>query len=386
MSQKILISAGEASGDLHAANMLRVIKQKHPDIKAYAMGGDKLREAGAEVKIDCAELAVIGLIEVLKNYRKIKAALEELKTFVREERPDLVILVDYQEFNMKLSAYAKSLGVKTLFYIGPQVWAWRSHRVNKMRERIDMMAVLFPFEVDFYEEANVPVRFVGNPLVDEVYATSDKQALLDKFELSQIASDKKIVGLFPGSRKSEIKRLLPTQFAAAATLASERSDIHFVLAVASTLSKQDLAEQVKELEQQYGKLSISLIKDKSYDIMHISDAVITASGTATLEMALMQVPFVIVYKTAWLTYHIVKRMIKIDNIGLVNIVAEKQIIKELIQAEANSQAIADEVNKLLDEPSYRQKMINNLSAVKAKLGKSGGSEAVADLAIEMLVS
>ncbi|NRA40959.1 MAG: lipid-A-disaccharide synthase, partial [Pseudomonadales bacterium] len=243
----IVISAGEASGDLHAANMLAAMQQKQASLDVYAMGGDKLRSAGAEVVIDCSELAVIGLIEVLKNYRKIKAALEQMKQLVRDKRPDLVILVDYQEFNMQLAEYAKSIGIKTLFYIGPQVWAWRPHRVHKMRQRIDMMAVLFPFEVDFYTQAKVPVRFVGNPLVDEVQPSADKAALLSRFALDQKAANKQLVALFPGSRKSEIKRLLPTQIAAAKLIASQRSDVHFVLAVASTLDQAQIEASVSQL-------------------------------------------------------------------------------------------------------------------------------------------
>ena len=349
------------------------------------MGGDKLRSAGAEVVIDCSELAVIGLIEVLKNYRKIKAALEQMKQLVRDKQPDLVILVDYQEFNMQLAEFAKSIGIKTLFYIGPQVWAWRPHRVHKMRQRIDMMAVLFPFEVDFYTQANVPVRFVGNPLVDEVQPSADKAALLSRFALDQKAANKQLVALFPGSRKSEIKRLLPTQIAAAKLIASQRSDVHFVLAVASTLDQAQIEASVSQLLAG-ADLPISIIKDNAYDIMHISDAIITASGTATLEMALMQKPFVIVYKTAWLTYHIVKRMINIEHIGLVNIVAQKLIIKELIQQQANANAITAEVMQLLDNDSYRNTMVQELAQIKAKLGKSGGSAAIADLAIEMMSS
>ncbi|MCW9001069.1 MAG: hypothetical protein OQK04_20325, partial [Kangiellaceae bacterium] len=178
MTQNVLISAGEASGDLHAANLVKELKRLNPEVEVAAMGGENLRAAGAKVVIDCADLAVMGLVEVLLNYRKLKAALNKMCEIVIEQKPDLLILVDYQEFNMKLAETAKKHGVKVLFYIGPQVWAWRSHRVYKMREKIDMMAVLFPFEVDFYTKANVPVRFVGIPLVDEAKASKSKLELL----------------------------------------------------------------------------------------------------------------------------------------------------------------------------------------------------------------
>ncbi|WP_196137382.1 lipid-A-disaccharide synthase [Aliikangiella sp. G2MR2-5] len=377
MNQKIVISAGEASGDLHAANLVKELKQINPHVKVKAMGGDKLRAAGAEVVLDCKELAVMGLVEVLLNYRKLKAALTFMQEQVIKEKPDLLILVDYQEFNNKLAQTAKQHGIKVLFYIGPQVWAWRPNRVYKMKERVDMMAVLFPFEVEFYQKANVPVTFVGNPLVDEVKANKDKIDLISGYGLE---ATKPIVGLLPGSRRSELKRILPIQLEAARKLKNQKPQLQFVLAVASTLE----LEEVQSFCKNYQDLNIKLIQDLSYNVMSVCDAMIVASGTATLEAGLMGIPSVIVYHMSPISYAILSRLISIEWVGLVNIVAQKLIMKELIQGNAKPQKIADEICELLDNASYRQNMLDELASIKNKLGVGGGSRKVAQLANSML--
>ncbi len=377
MNKKIVISAGEASGDLHSANLVKALKNINPNVEVSAMGGDHLRKAGANVIIDCADLAVMGLIEVLINYRKLKGALNQMIEHVLSTKPDLLILVDYQEFNMKLAEQAKKDGIKVLFYIGPQVWAWRSHRVHSMAEKIDMMAVLFPFEVDFYTKANVPVRFVGNPLVDEAKADKPKSELICQFNLEQT---KKVVGLLPGSRKAEIKRILPIQLRSAKKLKQKHPNLQFVLAVASTFNINDIKAQCVGYED----LNIQFIQDSPYNTMSVCDAIITASGTATLEIGLMGVPFVITHKIAPLSYAILSRMMTIDRVGLVNIVAEKMIVKELIQNQAKPQLIADEIDQILTQDDYRQTMINEFKILKDKLGTSGGSQLVAELAQEMM--
>ena len=378
MTQNILISAGEASGDLHAANLVKELKQLNPDVEVTAMGGDNLRAAGANVVIDCAELAVMGLVEVLLNYRKLKAALNQMCQIAIEQKPDLLILVDYQEFNMKLAETAKKNGVKVLFYIGPQVWAWRSHRVFKMREKIDMMAVLFPFEVDFYTQANVPVRFVGNPLVDEAKATKPKHELISDYGLN---SENRVVGLLPGSRRSEINRILPIQLDSARILKRRKPELQFVLAVASTVSKQEIKTQCAGYED----LNIHIIQDVPYNVMSVCDSLMTASGTATLETGLVGIPCAITHKIASLSYAILRRMMTIDKVGLVNIVAEKSIVKEFIQNDAKPDLIAEEIMRTLDDQDYRSEMISELKQLKEKLGIAGGSKIVAELALEMMV-
>jgi lipid-A-disaccharide synthase len=377
MPKNILISAGEASGDLHAANLVKALHKIDDSIKVRGMGGEKLVEAGVDILVDCSDIAVVGIVEVLMNYRKIMKVLNQLRDELRNNPPDLLILVDYQEFNFKLAQTAKECGVKVLFYISPQVWAWRPHRVHKMGERIDMMAVLFPFEEKFYKKANVPVQFVGNPLVDEAKASKSKADAIKTYDLD---ASKKIVGLFPGSRRSEIKRVLPIQLKTAELLKKKHSELQFILPVASTLKKEEFSACMTK----YAGLNIKLVKDNPYDVMQVCDTIITASGTATLEIALMGIPNAITYKISPLSYFILKRMVTIDNIGLVNIVAEKNIIKEFIQSDAQPQSICNEIDRILCDEAYRNNMITELNAVKEKLGKKGGSDNIARLAFDML--
>lgn len=372
-----MISAGEASGDLHAANLVKALHLIDDSIRVSGMGSDKLREVGAEILVDCADIAVVGIVEVLAKYRQIKQALNLLADHLRNNPPDLLILVDYQEFNFRLAKIAKAQGVKVLFYISPQVWAWRPHRVHTIGKLIDMMAVLFPFEEKFYRQANVPVTFVGHPLVDETRPSKTKDQCLTEYRL---VPERKLVGLFPGSRKGEIKRVLPVLLDAAELIQKKHPNLQFILPVASTLSINFIQPYLKN----HAHLDIRVVKDRSYNIMQICDAIMTASGTATLEIALMGVPNTIVYRIAPISYFILKRMITIDNIGLVNIVAEKNIVREFIQHEAIAKNIAAEIDRLLVDDNYRNNMLTEMKKVREKLGKEGGSSNIAQLAYDML--
>lgn len=377
--KRVMISAGEASGDMHAANVVKALQQQDNSIEVYGMGGEHLRQAGVDLLVDCTDIAVMGIVEVLLKYRSIMKALNILKESLRQDPPDLLIVVDYQEFNNKLAEAAKELGIKVLFYIGPQVWAWRQHRVHQMGKRVDMMAVILPFEENFYRNADVPVRFVGNPLADEVKPNKNKQSCLLEYGLD---ANKPVIGLLPGSRRSEIKRILPLQLAAADILHQQKPNLQFVLPIASTLSE----EAFKADLQKYSHLNVKLVKDLSYNVMQCCDAIIAASGTATLEIALMGIPNCITYKIAHLSYAILKHMVKIEHIGLVNIVAEKGIVKEFLQYEAKPALIAEEIMQILDNTAYRTTMVNELNAVRDKLGKSGGVNNMAELVLEMLES
>lgn len=372
-----MISAGEASGDLHGANLVRAFNALAPGTRFKGMGSDRLRQAGCELLVDCADIAVVGIWEVLKNYRTIKRALNRLVQELNDAPPDLLILVDYQEFNFRLAAKAKALGIKVLFYISPQVWAWRPHRVHGMGQKIDHMAVLFPFEEKFYHEAGVPCTFVGNPLVDEVKA--DKPAA-QCFADYGLEPGRPVVGLFPGSRKSEVARVLPILLEAARELRKSKADVQFVLPKASTVGD----DNVRPLLAQYPELAVRDVRDNSYNVMQLCSAIMTASGTATLEIALMGIPNTIVYRVAPLSYWILKRMVTIEHIGLENIVAEKPVVREFIQHDAEPRAIAAELARLLDDQAYRQTMIRELNQVRGKLGKPGGSANVAELALGMI--
>ena len=375
-AQTVFIVAGEASGDMHASRLARELLKLNPELKLEGMGGENMRRAGVDILIDNAELAVVGLVEVLANYRTIKAALEKIKKHIQQSKPDLLILVDYQEFNQKLAAFAKSIGIKVLFYIGPQVWAWRPKRVYKMGQIVDQMAVIFPFEVDLYRDANVPVEFTGHPLVDEVVNDKTPSQARELLDLGQ----QQTVGLFPGSRKGEVKRLMPIMLKTAKILQAKDPAIQFVLPLAESLDEAILDPYLFEIMD----LNINVVSGQAYDVMQACDAIITASGTATLEIALMGIPMAIVYRISPISYSILRFIVKLDYIGLANIVAGKGIVKEFLQRKAKPKLIAAEIQRILTDSDYNTTIRNELSQVRNKLGDKGGSVHIAQLANDML--
>jgi len=371
-----MFSAGESSGEQHAANMFLELKKQCPNIKGIGMGGAKMAQAGIDIRYDSANIAVIGVIEVLKHYGEIRRALTAMKQLLAEQRPDLLVCVDYKEFNFKLAKYAKSIGIKVLFYVSPQVWAWRPGRVKAYGEVIDMMAVIFPFETAYYDAENVPVRYVGHPSVDKVRPLHTKTEDLVSYKLNQ---NNPIVGLLPGSRANEIKRMLPVMLAAAEQLQVSFPGIQFVLPQADSISDVLLQTYLKS-----SNINVTVVKNQPYDVIQCCDAVMTTSGTATLEISLLTVPMVIVYKLAPSTYWLGRWLVNIPFIGLPNIVAGKAIVKELIQHEATPKNLAVEVQRILSDVQYAAQMRENLSQVKQLLGQGGGSKNMAELALEML--
>ena len=378
-TKQVVIVAGEASGDAHAARLVNELKKLDDSIQFRGMGGDHLREAGVDVFIDMAEIAVVGFIEVLMKYNLIKAELNKLKQDIEKNPPDLLILVDYQEFNQRLAAFAKSLGVKVLFYIGPQVWAWRPKRVYKMGKIVDHMAVIMPFEKVLYDDANVPVTFTGHPLTDEVVRDKTKQQAREQLQLP----DKTTVGLFPGSRGGEIANILPILLESAKLIQRSQEnkvDLQFVLPVANTISAANLAP----FEAELNALSVRVIENKFYDVAQACDVVLTASGTATLELGLLEIPMVIVYKTSAITFYIGKKLVSLKHIGLVNIIPGKEVVREFLQGEAKPSLIAKEALRLLNDDNYYESMQHELSLIRQQLGDGNGSKNVAELAWKML--
>ncbi|HEY8036328.1 MAG TPA: lipid-A-disaccharide synthase [Methylobacter sp.] len=373
---KILFSAGESSGDQHAANMFLELKKQQPDIKGIGMGSAKMAQAGIDIRYDSANIAVIGVVEVIKHYAEIRRALKLMQQLVATERPDLLVCVDYKEFNFKLARYAKQQGIKVLFYVSPQVWAWRPGRVKAYGKVIDMMAVIFPFETAYYDAENVPVRYVGHPSVDKVHAQFGKDEDLARFGLDQ---NKPIVGLLPGSRANEIKRMLPVMLAAAEKVLAGLPSCQFILPQADSISDALLEEYITQ-----SPLTITVIKNQPYDVIQCCDAVMTTSGTATLEIALLTVPMVIAYKLSTLTYWLGKWLVNTPFIGLPNIVSGKGVIKELIQHDATAENLSAEVMRILTDKAYSDQMRENLNQVKQQLGQGGGSKNMAQLALEML--
>lgn len=374
--KRVMIIAGEASGDLHAAKLVREVKEKNSDITFYGIGGRNMIEAGVETLVDSADLAVVGLFEVLAHWNTISGALKKMQHLLRTDPPDLLVLTDYPDFNLRLAKTAKECGIKVLYYISPQVWAWRQKRVFKIREIVDMMAVVFPFEESFYKKYDVPVRFVGHPLVDEVHASADQATLRNEFLLD---SDKPVIGLFPGSRQSEIKRLLPIIVESAKKIVKDKPSTQFVIPVASTLKEEDILPYFEGTE-----FDMRIIQHRSHDVMQVCDAIITVSGTVTLEIALMQIPMVVINKISKLSYFFVGRMLKIDHIALCNIVANKRIVPELIQNDAQADKIATTLLELTTNYKLRATIISELGDIKEKLSNDELKTDLSLLLIDML--
>lgn len=379
--KNVVIVAGEASGDAHAARLVTELKKLDDNIAVRGMGGDNLRNAGVDVFIDMAELAVVGIVEVLLKYKLIKAELNKIKQNISDAPPDLLILVDYQEFNQRLAAYAKSIGIKVLFYIGPQVWAWRPKRIYKMAKIVDHMAVILPFEKALYEDADVAVTFTGHPLTDEVIADKTKQQARIQLNIKDVTT----VGLFPGSRSGEIKRVLPILLESAKLIKQDMIENHkpkiqFVLPVASTISLEDLAPFNTEMNH----LSVITSQQPFYDVIQSCDIILTASGTAILEIGLLETPMVIVYKIAALSHFILSKLVSIKHLGLVNIIPGKEIVKEFIQNKAKPPQIAAEALRLLNDEKYYENMRYELSLIRQQLGDGNGAKNVARLAYSML--
>jgi len=376
MTTTLLFSAGETSGDQHAANVFLELKKQHPTLRGIGMGSTKMQAAGIEIAYNSCNIGVIGVVEVLKHYGEIRSALKIMQQLILNERPALVICVDYKEFNFKLAKFAKQHGCRVLFYVSPQVWAWRPNRVVKYGKVIDKMAVIFPFETAYYEAKNVPVCYVGHPSVDKVQPLRSKEQDLALFGLNP---QQPIVGILPGSRLNEIKRLLPVMLAAAEKIALQQPQTQFLLPQADSIS-----DEVLQVYLQQSTVQVQVIKQQPYDVMHCCDAIMTSSGTATLEIALLAVPMVIAYKLSPLTYCLGRLLINIDFIGLPNIMAGKKIVSELIQQHASPDNLATEMLRLLNDKQAAQAMREDLQQVKIALGQGGGSMNMANLVLEML--
>lgn len=372
-NQKILIVAGEASGDLLGAHLAKAILALEPNTTLIGMGGPQMQSAGVNIIIDANKLAVVGVWEILKHLGDIRSAMRTLKQLFKTDPPDLVIFIDYPGFNLRMAKQAKRSGIKVLYYVSPQIWAWRYGRIKKIKKYIDRMAVLFAFEEKLYQKENMPVSFVGHPLVDIAIPTLTPNEVAIQLQLD---TQKPIIALFPGSRHSEITRLMPVIVSAVELIKAQLPAAQFVLPLASSLSREDLRD--------YLIPEIQVVENNTYNLLPLCNAAICASGTATLEIALQQVPLVIIYKVTPLSFWLGKRLIKTPFIGLCNIVAEEKVALELIQHDANATITAEEILRLITEPNHREKTLDKLAQVKLKLGGGGGSEKVARVALDML--
>ncbi len=376
--KKILIIAGEASGDLHGSNLVREVNKLDPSIQFFGVGSRRMREAGVRMLADASDISVVGLTEVLLHVRKILGVMRLLKNFLRLERPDYLILIDFPDFNIRIGKAAKKLGIPVLYYISPQVWAWRKGRIKQIAGIVRTMAVVFPFEVDLYRAAGVDVRYVGHPLADVVqsgYAPAEARRSLG------LDPEKRTVALLPGSRAREITSLLPDMLGAAELLLREFPDLQFVLPVAPTLDQKIIRDHCHRF-----RVPLRIVEGRVYDVLRASHAAIVKSGTATLETGLMAVPMVIAYRVSRLSYLIGRMLIDAENVGLVNIIAGKRIVPEFIQDDVTPRNIASAISRLLTDPAYRKEMADGLAQVREQVGAPGASARAAAILVELLGS
>lgn len=378
--KKILIIAGESSGDLHAAALIKSCLAKDTNLNFsglnfFGIGGDKMRAAGAEIIIDNKALAVVGIIEVLTHFKIIKAAFRQIQSILKNNPPDLLILVDYPGFNLRLAKFAKKQGVKTLYFISPQLWAWKKGRIKIIQNCVDKVAVIFPFEVDFYREHQVNASYVGNPMLEEVYPTITKEQAYKLFNLSP---ENPIVAILPGSRQSELKYMFETLLQTAIQIKQAIPNVQFIIPMANHFSEQQLRPSILR-----HSLDIRVVPKQLYNILQISNVALCVSGTVTLEVALMKTPFVILYKVNWLTYWLVRSLVTIDKIGLCNIVAGKKIAAEYIQHAANPDNLSKEILRLLNDKTYRENQLTDFTCLRDQF-KQYPSEDIADVVIGLI--
>ncbi len=366
---KYYIIAGEASGDLHASNLMRELKRCDTNAEFRAWGGDLMEKQGATLVKHYRDLAFMGFVEVLLNIKTILRNLTFCKQDILNYQPDVVIFVDYPGFNLKIAAWAKTKEIKTFYYISPQIWAWKQNRVHQIKQNVDRMFVILPFEKEFYKKFNVGVDFVGHPLLDEI----ERRTVVpfDEFCLQNQLQQKPIIALLPGSRKQEIHTMLPIML----SVIKKFPDYQFVVAGAPS--------QDKTYYEQYLSKQCSFIENKTYQLLEHSTAALVTSGTATLETALFKTPQIVCYKANAISFRIAKAVIKVKYISLVNLIADRELVKELIQNELNTKQLEAELTKLL-EPTPRAKMLEDYQQLQQKLGGVGASKRTAELMVEYL--
>jgi lipid-A-disaccharide synthase len=365
--KRVMMIAGEASGDMHAAGVVRELKKQDPSIEIFGMGGEQMEREGMDLTVHMSHMAFMGFVEVVRHLRTILRVQHALEQQLDRRRPNVVLLVDYPGFNLRFAQAAQERGIPVLYYISPQVWAWHRSRVKKMKKLVNKMHVIFPFEEEIYAAEGIPVQFVGHPLVDRLAVQSTKEEFLGRHGLS---AHTKLLGMFPGSRVQEIERILPTMIRSAEILRA-RMDLEVAIGVAPNLGRAALSAYVPPTS------GIHLIENATYDLMCYADAAIVTSGTATLEAGFFGTPMAVVYKTSPVTYAIGRRLVDVRHIGLVNIVAGRGIVPELIQGECTPERLVATMTPFLEDAEVSTAMRRSLSVVRERLGSGGASAKVA---------
>ncbi|MDD5505016.1 MAG: lipid-A-disaccharide synthase [Candidatus Omnitrophica bacterium] len=362
--KNILIIAGEASSDRYAANLIKDMRSIQKDIVFRGLGGDEMEAAGAQLFDKITHLAFIGPGGLLRGYLKLRNVLGCLIRQIKKQRPDYAILLDYAEFNLRVARVLKNMGVPVIYYISPQIWAWGLWRVNTIRRLVDKIIVFFQFEETLYRKYSIDVKCVGHPLLEIVKVTADAKEFKKNLGIQE---NSKVIGILPGSRKSEIKNILPIMLESALTLANtSKTDINFILPLAPTID----VSAIKDLMSGLG-IKVLIVHDNIYNALNICDCAMVASGTATLETALIGIPMAIIYKTNFLTYILTKKLIKLPFIGLVNIVAGKKIVEEFLQYDARPEKISSYLQRIISNKELSCGIKQEFIKVKKSLGTPG---------------
>lgn len=374
----ILIVAGEASGDLHGAALVRAIKKLDQGIIISGIGGRKMEEAGVHITAHSSDIAVVGLTEVFSKLKKIIKAHGNMRSLMKNAGPDLLILIDFPDFNISLARTARRYKVPVLYYISPQVWAWRSGRVKKIAKRVDKMAVILPFEKGFYRKTgiDIDVEYVGHPVMDAIPEGLDRDTISMELGLD---SGRPVIGLLPGSRTDEIKNLLPSMIGAAEILSSRYPGMQCILPLAPTIS-HELVQSFIDMTA----IKIIVSQRDIYSALRVCDLALAASGTVTLEAAVMGVPMVVAYRVSPLSFSIGKMVVKVSHVSIANLIAGEEIVPELLQDAATPVGLADRASMILDNEGFRKNMIAKLGEVRESLGGKGASDRTARIAVNMV--
>jgi lipid-A-disaccharide synthase len=375
-SRLVIIVAGEASADLHGSHLVAALKRLDPGLDFWGIGGSRLQEAGVRILFNSSDMAVVGLTEVVSRLATVTRAYRTLKSILRKNRPALLILMDYPDFNLRLARAAKRFQVPVLYYIGPQVWAWRKGRVETIRRCVDRMAVILPFEKDFYRERGLHVEHVGHPLLEEIPMDLDGKKVRMELGLDQASP---VLALLPGSRKEEVTNLLPVMVEAAERIRSTHARMKCLLPRASTIPAELLDGLLKK-----STLDVRVIQGDVHRVLKACDLALVASGTATLEAAILETPMIIVYRVSSFSYWIGRMVISVPFIGLVNLVAGEEVVPELIQGDVTPVRLAREAMDILDHDERRRHMVGKLRALRETLGQGSASERTARIALEMI--
>jgi lipid-A-disaccharide synthase len=370
LPDEILIVAAEASADLHAARALEELRKIRPGIRAFGVGGPCLRAAGLEALYPAEDLNVMGIAEVLPKVPKILGVLHGMREAAARRRPAVALLVDSPDFNLRLAKHLKRQGVKVVYYISPMIWAWRRGRARKIAKVVDRMLCILPFEERFYEGTGVSARFVGHPFAERKLpgdTASYREAL-------GLPAERITIALLPGSRRSEIERIFPAMLDAAERIRERHPGVQFVVPVAVTLQEATLGPALAR----HATLDVRLVAGRADEVVGASDAALVKSGTSTLESALMQRPMVVVYKMAWLSYWVARLLVRMSHFALVNILAGRTVVPELLQQEASPERMAAEIEKLLSDPGARRAQLDGIAEVRRSLGEPGAARRVAE--------